>query len=246
MKWLVVLVTYVKCICCVSLSNNSAICARLLFFYFSLCSSSPLPLTSWEWGPPSEVVWYCIFLEKIIEDSTRIKEPNMSSLFMMLEFENRSIERPEWKHTTICWGLLTWRTALQKRTWGSWWTPSWTGKQQCGLARKKANFILDCIRWLLAGQERWSFPSLLSSGEVTLWVLCQILGSSVQDILERVHHEDDDSEHLSNEERLRELGLFRLLKRRLSGILDGCIETWRVGAKRTETLSSQWCPVIET
>jgi len=47
-------------------------------------------------------------------------------------------------------------------------------------------------------------------------------------------------EHLSYEERLRELGWFSLEKRRLRGDL---IYILRVGAKRMEPDSFQWCPV---
>ena len=46
--------------------------------------------------------------------------------------------------------------------------------------------------------------------------------------------------HLSYEEKLRELGLFILEKRRLRRILLMYINTSREGAKRTEP---GWCPV---
>jgi len=47
-------------------------------------------------------------------------------------------------------------------------------------------------------------------------------------------------EHLSYEERLRELRLFSLKKRRLRGDL---INMLRVGVKRMGPNSFQWCPV---
>ena len=50
-------------------------------------------------------------------------------------------------------------------------------------------------------------------------------------------------EHLSFAERLRELRLLSLEKRRLGGTSSMCINTQREGAKRTETGSFQWSPV---
>lgn len=47
-------------------------------------------------------------------------------------------------------------------------------------------------------------------------------------------------EHLSCKERLRELGLFFLEKRRLRAILSMCIGIWSWGAKRIEA-GSFWC-----
>jgi len=49
-------------------------------------------------------------------------------------------------------------------------------------------------------------------------------------------------EHLSYAERLREMGLFSLRKRRLRGILSISVNTWKEVAKRTEPGCLQWCP----
>ena len=50
-------------------------------------------------------------------------------------------------------------------------------------------------------------------------------------------------EHLPYEERLRELGLFSLKKRRLRGdLIDILTNIWRVGVRRMGPDSFQWCP----
>ncbi|KAK4825784.1 hypothetical protein QYF61_002347 [Mycteria americana] len=89
--------------------------------------------------------------------------------------------------------------------------------QQCAPAAKKANGILGCIRRNVARRP--------STGEATPGVLGPFPGSPVErdmDILERVQQramkKSKGLEHLSYEERLRELRLFSLEKRRLRGI----------------------------
>ena len=52
-------------------------------------------------------------------------------------------------------------------------------------------------------------------------------------------------ENLSYEERLRELGLFSLEKRRFRAILLMCINTRWEGAKKMDPDSSQWCLLTE-
>jgi len=49
-------------------------------------------------------------------------------------------------------------------------------------------------------------------------------------------------EHLSYEERLRELALFSLKKRRLPRDLTNAYKFLRVGVRRMGPNSSQWCP----
>ena len=50
-------------------------------------------------------------------------------------------------------------------------------------------------------------------------------------------------EHLCYEERLRELGLFSLKKRRLRGDLINASNILRVGVRKMGPNSFQWCPV---
>jgi len=48
--------------------------------------------------------------------------------------------------------------------------------QQCAQATKKVNGILACIR----NRKREGIISVLNSGEAAPWVLCSVLGTSVQ------------------------------------------------------------------
>jgi len=50
-------------------------------------------------------------------------------------------------------------------------------------------------------------------------------------------------EHLSYQERLRQLGLFSLEQRRLREISSMCTNICREGAKKIQPGSFQWCPV---
>lgn len=100
-----------------------------------------------------------------------------------------------------------------------------------------------------ACQRSWSFTSAEHQWD-TSGVLDPVLGSPVQKdmgILEWVHwmvtKKIKELEHMMWEEKLRELGLFSLKKRRLRGILSMCINTWQGDVKNMEPHSSQSYPV---
>ena len=108
---------------------------------------------------------------------------------------------------------------------------------------------LDTV--LPAGQGRWSFPSTQHWWGHT-WSAGSSSGLSStreRQTYLRVHCWTITMmkrlDHLSYEERLRQLGLFSLEKRRLTRILLMCRNTWREGANRREPGSFQWCPVTE-
>lgn len=97
----------------------------------------------------------------------------------------------------IYWGLLSWKGALQRRTWKSWWTPSWALASNVPLPQRKLTVSWAALGAALpADQGRGSCPSSQHRwGHV--WSTASsagLLSTREMDILKRVQqkgHEDN-------------------------------------------------------
>ncbi|CAM4368098.1 unnamed protein product [Caretta caretta] len=110
--------------------------------------------------------------------------------------------------------------------------------QQCALVAKKANGILRCICKGHSEQiEGLDHSPLFDIGEASSGVLCPVLGPTLQEgcgkigVQRRATKMIRGLEHMTYEERLRELGLFSLQKRRMRGDLIAAFNYLRGGSK---------------
>jgi len=111
---------------------------------------------------------------------------------------------------------------------------------QCSIVAKKGNNILGCIRKNLISRPGGAINPLYSALVRPYLECCRLCGAPEYEVDLSIlhspaesHHYGQQLEHLAYEERLKELGLFNLEKRRLRVDLPVCVNTcWKRTKKR--------------
>ena len=108
-----------------------------------------------------------------------------------------------------------WKAALHKWPWGSLWTPSWTWARNVYLPQRRPTSPWAEVQILLVGQGKWSFPFMQHWWGHIWSTVCTSGMPSTKEVwtywrkTTKCHEDIEALEHLSCEERLRDLGLFK-------------------------------------